>query len=258
MSNLLPIYYQIKQTIKDWIISGEFQPGERIPSENVLAERFKVSRPTLRQAISQLVQEGLLQSKRGYGNIVSPAGDSKNSLTLESIGYVAEIFRQVQRSTTKSLKITRILPPRIVKESLGMNSSDEEVVRIERVRFLADSPSSHVVNYLPLEIGNRITEESLFTKPLVQVLGDDLGIPFKETFQTITATFANHEVAQELRIPSGSPMLQIERIMYTLRRKPILFSQILYRGDMFKYIVRFKNVRQRNGKPGGGEISTVA
>ena len=65
MSTLLPIYYQIKQTIKNWILNKEFNPGEKIPSENELAKKFNVSRLTARQAISQLVQEGFLISKRG-------------------------------------------------------------------------------------------------------------------------------------------------------------------------------------------------
>jgi len=63
--NLLPIYYQVKQTIRNWIINREYNPGDKIPSENELADNFKVSRLAVRQAISQLIQEGFLVTKRG-------------------------------------------------------------------------------------------------------------------------------------------------------------------------------------------------
>ena len=71
MSNLLPIYYQVKQTIRNWILNKEFNPGDKIPSENELADNFNVSRLTVRQAISQLIQEGFLVTKRGEGTFVT-------------------------------------------------------------------------------------------------------------------------------------------------------------------------------------------
>lgn len=82
MHTLLPIYYQIKQTIKNWIISKEFCPGEKIPSENELAERFDVSRLTVRQAIGQLTQEGFLISKRGEGTFVTDMFSSSIAAAL--------------------------------------------------------------------------------------------------------------------------------------------------------------------------------
>ena len=74
MSSLLPVYYQIKQSIKNWIVNREFELGEKIPSENELADKFSVSRLTVRQAISQLTQEGFLISKRGEGTFVTRDG----------------------------------------------------------------------------------------------------------------------------------------------------------------------------------------
>jgi GntR family transcriptional regulator len=71
MNSILPIYYQIKQTIRAWIIDREFGPGEKIPSEHELSERFGVSRLTVRQAIAQLTQEGFLVSRRGEGTFVT-------------------------------------------------------------------------------------------------------------------------------------------------------------------------------------------
>jgi DNA-binding GntR family transcriptional regulator len=70
MANILPIYYQIKQKLKRAIINGEYNPGDKIPSENQLAEQFCTTRLTVRRAISILVNEGMLVSEQGQGSFV--------------------------------------------------------------------------------------------------------------------------------------------------------------------------------------------
>ena len=84
-------------------------------------------------------------------------------------------------------------------------------------------------------------------KPLLQIMEQDIGISFTEAFQTIEASFADQEVAEKLSVSPGSPILFVERIMYTKRRKPVELVQSSYRGDLYKYIVRLKTVRRKKG-----------
>ena len=95
------------------------------------------------------------------------------------------------------------------------------MIQIKRVRFLNDKPFNYTINYLPFDIGRRITEKDLFRKPLLQIMEQDLGIQFTEAFQTIEASFADQEVSEQLGFVSGSPILLVERIMYTRKRKPL-------------------------------------
>jgi GntR family transcriptional regulator len=247
LSTLLPAYYQIKQTIKNWILNKEFNPGEKIPSENELGEKFNVSRLTVRQAISQLVQEGFLISKRGEGTFVTHNEHLIGSFSLEFTGFMDDLFYQISKCKTKSVKINRIPVPKVIKEKLELSNSGEEVIQIKRVRFLNDKPFNYTINYLPFDIGRRITEKELFRKPLLQIMEQDLGIQFTEAFQTIEASFADQEVSEQLGIVSGSPILLVERIMYTKKRKPVEVVQSSYRGDLYKYIVRLKNIKRKNG-----------
>ena len=83
MSPLLPVYYQIEQTIKNWIINRDFNPGDKIPSENELAAKFGVNRLTVRQAISQLIRDGFLTSKRGEGTFVTRDEGLINSFNID-------------------------------------------------------------------------------------------------------------------------------------------------------------------------------
>ncbi len=246
MNNLLPVYYQIKETIKGWIYDKKFKPGQKIPSAEELAKHFTVSYVTVRQAIEHLKQEGFLVSKRGSGTFVSNDQFLINSLNTEARGFMDEIFYQVQRAKTKSVETKVIETPTIVKEKLKLNPEDGMILQIKRVRFLDDVSFSYATNYIPLEIGSRISQEELLKKPLLQILAQDLGIVFSEALQVIQASFADQEVSEKLGIALGSPMLFIERILYTKHGKPIQMLQARYRGDLFKYIVRLKNIRAKN------------
>ena len=104
-TDLLPRYYQIKQVIKKWIINDEIGMGKKIPSENELASSFHVSRLTVRQALSQLIQEGFLTSRRGDGTYVTDNAKLLDSYNLEFSGFMDDLFYQITRSKTKSVEI---------------------------------------------------------------------------------------------------------------------------------------------------------
>ncbi len=248
MNTILPIYYQIKQTIKSWIINKEFSSGEKIPTENELAEKFNVSRLTIRQAIAQLIQEGFLRSRRGEGTFVTENEDLIHRFNLETIGFMDDLFyHQISQIKVRSVVMDRIAPPRLVREKLRLNDEEKEIVQIKRVRILKEKLFTYTVNYLPLHIGSRITEKDLYEKPLLRILDQELGIRFTEAVQKIEASFADKEVAEKLEIPAGSPILFVERIMYTQRQHPVEIFQSSYPGDLYNFTVRFKNVRSKEG-----------
>jgi GntR family transcriptional regulator len=246
MNDLLPRYYQIKQTIKNWIISREFNPGDKIPSENQLSEIFNVTRLTVRQALAQLIQEGFITSRKGGGTYVTSDENLINSFNIEFTGFMDDLFYQVSKSKTKSVEINRITIPKSMIDKLALGR-DDEIILVKRVRLKKDTTFAYTINYLPVEIGEKLNKKDLLKKPLLQILEQDLGIKFTEAFQTIEASFADQEVSRLLEIPAGSPLLFVERIMYTKRRKPVEVVQSLYRGDCYKYIVRLKTVRRKNG-----------
>ena len=246
MSYIVPRYYQIKHEIKNWIVDGEFGPGDKIPSENKLAERFGVSRLTIRQSISQLIQEGFLISRKGEGTFVTADKELINSFSLEFTGFMDDLFYQTSKSKTKSADMKEIEAPKRIKERLELKE-DERVIKVRRVRFMNGKPFALTTNYLTLEIGRKIIKKDLLVKPLLQILELDLGVNFTEAFQTIEASFADQDLAEMLEVPFGSPILLVERIMYTARRKPFELVQSQYRGDMYKYIARLKPVKRKQG-----------
>ncbi|MDP2971152.1 MAG: GntR family transcriptional regulator, partial [Deltaproteobacteria bacterium] len=220
MNTILPIYYQIKQTIKNWIINKKFSLGEKIPSENELAEKFNVSRLTIRQAIPQLIQEGFLQSRRGKGTFVTENENLINRFNLETIGFMDALFyQQISKIKIKSVFMNRVVPPKLIKEKLELNNEEKKVVQIKRVRILKEKLFTYTINYLPLVIGARITEKDLYERPLLQILEQDMGIRFTEVVQKIEASFADKEVAEKLEIASESPIHQNKQIEHIVSFK---------------------------------------
>ncbi len=242
---LIPQYYQIKQTIKRRIVNNEIGKGEKLPTENELAAQFEVNRLTVRQAIAQLIQEGLLTSKRGSGIYVTNDQKLINSLSVEMTGVMDGVFFQVQKSKTKFVKLEEINPPPHVSKNLKLDEN-QNVIKIIRTRYLKKEPFIYVINYLPLNIGKKLHKQKLYEKPLLQLLEQDLKLEFKNAYQTIEASFCTQEVSDRLGTPVGTPMLYVERILYSQKFFPILISNIWYRGDLFKYIIRLKNIKKKN------------
>jgi len=120
--------------------------------------------------------------------------------------------------------------PRPVKDKLKLEEDDKKVIQVKRVRFLEKKAFAYTVNYLPMEIGKKLSERELYKKPLMEILEKDFGIQFTEAFQTIQASFSDQEVSEKLEIASGSPILFVERIMYTRNSEPVELVQSSYRG----------------------------
>jgi GntR family transcriptional regulator len=158
-----------------------------------------------------------------------------------------DIFYEIQKAKTVSVVINEIPAPTIVRESLALSPEEKTVIQIKRIRLLREKLFNFAVNYLPMDIGSRIVEADLYKKPLLQILEQDLDIALTDSYQTIQASFADQEISDQLQMPPGSPILYIERIIYTKKNKPVEILHSSYRGDLFKYVVRLKNVRKKNG-----------
>jgi GntR family transcriptional regulator len=244
---MIPIYYQIKRTIRGWIINKEFSPGEKIPSDNMLAKEFNVSRLTVRHAISQLVQEGFLKTKRGEGTFVVENRKLSDSFNFEFVGFMNDLIsKEVAKIKIKSVIVNRISPTKIIRDKLQLNEDTKEVIQIKRERLFKGRPFSYATNYLPIDIGSRINEKDLYKRPLMQILETDFGIKFSEAVQTIEASFADQETAEKLEIVIGAPILVVERVIYDEDQKPIDMFYSANIGEKYKFIVRFKKVRKKH------------
>lgn len=234
----IPLYVQLEQIIKSKIMTGELSAGEQIPTEKQLAETYRVSSITARQAVLNLVQEGLLSRKQGKGTFVQEGVTStKNIMTLSVRGDINDVVPEgLASQKVEVLDMDRIGVPKRVAKALEMEEG-EEVLRIRRTRSENGVPISYIKNYLPMEIGEKIEKKDLLTYPMLHVLRNKLLLPLKRGVQYIVAVVADYEIASALSVSISSPALYLETIIYVDGEKPLEFVQTFYRSDQYKYTV---------------------
>jgi GntR family transcriptional regulator len=246
MEPVLPVYHQIRRAIKYWVLDKHYLPNSRIPPENELASQFNVNRMTVRQALSSLVQEGLLIRRRGEGTFVTANEDLIQGMSLKHISLTNELLLPLMKSRTLTVKKSEVPPPPLVREKLELTHDDTLVVRITRDRLVPEGFRVFTVNYLPLEIGRRIGEQQLMNRPLLKIMEEDLRINFIEAFQTIEASFADEETAAHLSLQPGVPTLLMERIMYAEKGKPVELVNSIYEAGSYKCCLHLKRVKRNN------------
>ncbi len=235
----IPLYVQLEQILKSQIMTGELLPEKRIPTEKELAKIYHVSSITARQAIMRLVQEGLLLRKQGKGTFVRKGlKNTKNIMTFNVAGDIKDVVPEglISQQVTV-LGIETVKSSRLVAEALEM-AEQEDVSRITRTRADNNVVISYIKNYLPVDIGKKITKEDLLAKPMLHVLKNKLKLSLKKGIQYVVAVTADYEIASALSISISSPVLYLETIIYDMNDRPVDFVQTFYRSDLFRYTLK--------------------
>lgn len=235
----IPLYVQLEQIIKSQIMTGERLAGEQIPTEKDLAETYRVSSVTVRQAILNLVKEGLLVRKQGKGTFVQGGvSNVKNIMTLNVRGDIKDIVPEgLSSQKVEVLDMTYMGSPKRVASALNLGQG-EQVLRIRRTRSDNGVVLSYIKNYLPLSVGEKIEKADLLAHPVLHILRNTLGLPVKTGVQYITAVIADYEIASALSVSISSPVLYLETIISIEGGEPVDFVQTFYRSDQLKYTLK--------------------
>lgn len=232
----MPLYHQVASVLRQRVLDGDYPPGFRLPPEDVLADEFQVSRATLRQAVGELVQSGMIARRQGRGTFV--LDDPRASLGQVFRGTIAELLSEVRRSKVRDIEIERRVPiPSRIAAELELASASATIVR--RVRLWDGQPFAYTVNYLPDDVGERLTKSQLRSQSLMALLESN-GIVADSARQTIRATLADITTSNALGIPLGEPVLAVERRLLDAGGRPISFVVSSYRGDLYEYTVEFE------------------
>ena len=229
------LYAKVEETIASEITSGEYRPGDQLPSEDELLERFQVSRITVRRAIQNLVQRRVLEIRRGRGTfILNPQIDQ--DLT-KLTGFVEDMNAHGRKATARVLRQDIVAATARVAEHLSL-AKGTRVTRIERVRLADGIPMSFDETFLTLEIGKQIVRNDLRVKPIFTLLEEKYGIPLIEAQYKLEAVAASTVVAKALELRPNSPIFQIERTSFTSNGRPVDYEVLSYRGDLIRFVTR--------------------
>ena len=231
MSNQLPVYIQIHDQLKNEIEQGIWKVGDRLPSERELAVKFNVSRMTLRQAIQNLADEGILERKIGSGTYVAREKVQEKMSGATSFTEIMESQNRVPSSRTISYFLTS--PSSSEMEKLNL-SKDDTILRMERIRFADDVPICFEVASVPQKLIDGYSKAEI-TESLYRTLEEKGGKKIGPANQTITAVLASEKIADYLEVKRGDAVLRLSQISYFEDGTPFEYVRTQYVGNRFEF-----------------------
>jgi GntR family transcriptional regulator len=239
MSMSMPLYAQVEQALRSRL-GTELHPGDQLPTEDELIAEFGVSRITVRRAIQNLANEGLVEKQAGRGSF---AAEPKITQPLTGLtGFVEDMEAQGRTVSADVRLVIETAADAGVRNALGL-ALGEPVVMIERVRLADGRPVSFDRTWLPAPIGQQVAAADLVTEPIFAVLEDTLDIPLVEATYVLEAVVADAEVADALACEPGDPVFRITRTSFTTGNRPVDHEVLHYRGDAIRFITRLERAK---------------
>lgn len=234
-SSPIPVYYQLKEDILKKIREGVWKVGQCIDSERELSENYGVSRMTIRQALGELVQEGILVREKGKGTFVcEPKVKQKDMMSF------SEIIKRTGRTLeTKVIEFNKIPTP----EDLTDTFSFEEVYKINRNRIVDGECIANEVVYIPSDYCGFINEEKL--KGSLYKILEEFGYSVEYSESSIKAVIMDENNKKIFGVDEQVPLLQIIGKTINSDGKVLFVEEATYRSD--KYILEV-NILRREGK----------
>jgi len=229
----VPIYVQIRESLRAEITGGILKRGEQLPSENELASRFSVSRMTIRESIEDLVDEGLLYRRHGVGTFVAYPHLQRDHTRLTSFFDKAE--NEGFQFQAKLLTLEVVLATPKVAHALDLPVTSN-VIRVKTLRYANDVPVTVHDAHIPHTLFAGILNEDLEVQHL-WTLFEKCGYRVKRAIQKLEAREATKEVARLMKIKEGAPVLFKERTVYADDGTPVEFTYCYNRGDMYSLTV---------------------
>lgn len=250
-SQPVPLYHQLFLCLREAIFRGDFAPDSLLPSEADLEKQFEVSRITVRRAIDELSDRGLVRREKGRGTRVLQ-GKVPFSGIVDSVERMVDNYLMMGLQTEAQLLEFEYVPaPQDVAAALGLKQGDT-VQHAVRVRKLSGTPFSHLKSYVPEAVGRRYEREDLSSLPLLMLL-ERTGISVTRANQVISAVTATPELGRALRVSPGSPLLRVERVIYAQNDRPVEYIMASYHPSLYKY----KMSLERKGKKDKQSWKTV-
>ena len=242
MSNIVrkgpvPRYYQLKEIMREKTDTGEWKPGDLIPSERELSEQYGISRMTARQAITELVNEGLFYREQGKGTFVSRHKITQQLIRLT--GFTEDMRARGQRPGTRVLSASMLPADEVAAERLRIHPG-QLIFNLQRLRLADAEPLAVEISQIYFMGCERLLEEDFENNSLYRVLEAKYGHMLVEAEQELEAGLATGEEAQLLNIAPGSSALYTRRTTYAERDQPIEYAHAVYCGSKYVFYTSMK------------------
>jgi GntR family transcriptional regulator len=221
-------YLQIRDQLLDQLES--MAPGEPLPPERVLAERFGVSRMTLRRALGELVTAGRAVRRQGAGVF---ATGPKVAQSLAATSFSEEMRRRGLEPGARTLESQTVAAGARIGRRLEVSPGDD-VLRVERLRLADGSPMAIEILHVPMAVVPGLSGPHLVDRSFYEVLGREYGVRIAGGVQTIEPTVTDPAESEVLEVPLHSPALLFERVSRDQDGRVVEFVRSVYRGDRYR------------------------
>ncbi|WP_162409175.1 GntR family transcriptional regulator [Acuticoccus sediminis] len=235
-----PLYHQIYLLYRQKIMSGTLVYGELLPSEDELSNLYAVSRITAKRAMNELAQDGLVTRTRGRGTLV--VHKARPTTMSADFDRLMENLQTIDATTSiEVLTFDYVAPPLEVQDALSV-PAQSLVQRVERRRMRDGEPFSHILTYLPEEIGRSFDVGDLSNRPILALV-EASGHRIASARQIVTAVLADPHLAGHLATPIGAPLLQVRRVVRDTDERPVQHITIHYRPEIYQLSMSLDRVR---------------
>ncbi|MCK8681421.1 MULTISPECIES: GntR family transcriptional regulator [Streptomyces] len=234
LNRKLPLWYQVSQSLRASILGRAPDASLRLPTEEQLAAHYGVSVLTMRQALKELEEEGLISRHRRRGTFIEPG--ARRSAPRRLLGSIDAIVAQQSGERTTVLGHG---PARVPGELAEHFPGAVEVVHYRRLRRDGESgePTNWAENAVRPDVAAGIDPADLERWPMTKVLRDAVGVRISRITDTVEARLADPETAELLQVPLLSPILHYTGVTYDEEGAVVDVARIRYRGDRFSFTV---------------------
>ncbi len=229
--SVVPIYYQLAKIIEKKILSQNLKPGEKLPPENTIAKKYGISRMTVRRAISELIDAGMVYAEKGKGTFV--ASPKLEDVVFELKDFHEEIKARGMNPNTRLLSVEIVRANKIIIEKLDI-SANTKCLHFCQLVSADNEPLIYENKYVVYRKKKPILESELKDSSLTNLasLNDEYPVMSKRILQ---ASLATEKEADILGVNSDTPVFIVEQILYSDEKKPVGWGRSVCRGDRFKF-----------------------
>ncbi len=235
MNHHLPLHEHLKQNIIHAIARGEYKPNEKLPSQRKLCDLYDMSHMTVRRALNELVNEGVIYAIPGKGTFIA---EDRRVVEFDSlVGLSGQLARLGMKPETKVLE-ARVTAASAALERLLEIAHGSPVVYLHRVRFADEKPMALTTCYLPHDLCPGFLEHEGATDDLFDTLRRVYDLKLVGSRNTVFAELANEETRTLLNLEHPTAILVREQITYLSTGRPIEFSRTVTASDL--HLVQFE------------------
>lgn len=242
-SSSLPYYAQLKALLWQKIRGNEWKAHDRLPSEAELCQRYGVSRTVVRQALTEMVQEGILYRRKGKGTFVAGPKITEG-LFQQLIGLHEEMASQGVRLLTRILEQVLVPAEARIASSLNLSVGDS-VIKLVRLRLVENTPIVLSTTFIPYHCCPSLLEYDLSDRSLYTTVEEEFGLQISHGVRSIEVAEASTKEANLLQIKPGQPLVLVESRTFLRDGRIFDFSIAKHRADRCRFEVQLVRTKTR-------------